>query len=168
MTSLRTERLLLRRPTRDDMEPWMEFLVSPRGVWHGGGPEHGEGRAWRIIAILMGHWQIRGYGTLVAEDAATGRPLGCFGPFNPANWPERELGWSIWSPDDEGQGYAFEACRAMLRHLFEDLGWPTVVSYVAPDNARSIALAERLGAKRDAEAARPMPTDLVYRHRGIR
>ena len=40
----------------------------------------------------------------------------------------------------------------------------TLVSHVDPDNERSSRLAERLGATLDANAQRPDPSDLVYRH----
>ncbi|TMV69267.1 GNAT family N-acetyltransferase, partial [Thioclava sp. BHET1] len=77
----------------------------------------------------------------------------------------REMGWSLWSAEGEGRGYAREAARAVIAHAFGPLGWDTAVSYIAPDNARSIALAERLGAIRDDSAAHPGDTPcLVYRH----
>ena len=59
---------------------------------------------------------------------------------------------------------AAEAARAVLAHVFGTLGWTTAVSYISPQNARSIALAERLGAVRDAGAAGPAESDLVFRH----
>ena len=48
---------------------------------------------------------------------------------------------------------------------YGELGWTTLVSYVAPGNHRSIRLAERLGAVVDPDAASPEGYDtLVYRH----
>ncbi|MEL7026999.1 MAG: GNAT family N-acetyltransferase, partial [Pseudomonadota bacterium] len=47
---------------------------------------------------------------------------------------------------------------------FTELGLSTLVSYIDPENARSIALAERLGAVRDDEAEKPEDNPLVYRH----
>ena len=41
---------------------------------------------------------------------------------------------------------------------------PTLVSYVDPENTRSRKLAERLGAMQDDTAAKPDPTDIVFRH----
>ncbi|MEM8789324.1 MAG: GNAT family N-acetyltransferase [Pseudomonadota bacterium] len=161
---LETERLVLRPPVAEDLAPWVAFLSSDRGRWHGGGSEGGAGRAWRIVAILMGHWQLTGFGVFVCVERATGRALGAVGPFFPVDWPERELGWSIWAPADEGHGYAAEAGRAVIAHAARDLAWDTLVSYVDPANTRSCALAERLGARRDPKAARPEPGDLVYRH----
>lgn len=161
---LQTARMILRAPEPRDLEPWMTFLVSERGRWHGGGPEEGVGRAWRIVATLLGHWQLHGYGPFLGERKDDGCLVAAVGPFFPANWPERELGWSVLRPEDEGRGYAREAAQAVLRHLFHDLGWATVVSYIDPANARSIALAERLGAVRDPAAERPSAGDLVFRH----
>ena len=48
---------------------------------------------------------------------------------------------------------------------FAVLGVETLVSYVDPANQRSIAVAERLGAYRDAAAVVQDPGDLVFRHR---
>jgi RimJ/RimL family protein N-acetyltransferase len=43
-----------------------------------------------------------------------------------------------------------------------------LVSYIHPDNYRSAAVAERLGATLDLDAPRQDPGDLVYRHRSPR
>ena len=79
---------------------------------------------------------------------------------------EKELGWTIWDAADEGEGYVTEAARATREHVYRDLGWETAVSYIHLDNARSIAVAERLGCVRDDAADSPGDdgTDLVYRH----
>ena len=70
----------------------------------------------------------------------------------------------MWDPAAEGKGYAFEAAQAARAHAFDVLGWETAVSYIDPGNARSIELAERLGAVRDPEAAPFHEGDLVFRH----
>jgi RimJ/RimL family protein N-acetyltransferase len=87
------------------------------------------------------------------------------GPWYPASWPEKEIGWSLWSAEAEGKGIAFEAAQAARGFAYDVLEWDTAVSYIASDNARSIALAERLGARRDDAAAHPGNTPChVYRH----
>jgi RimJ/RimL family protein N-acetyltransferase len=83
-------------------------------------------------------------------------------------WPEKEIGWSVWAPEAEGKGLAFEAAQAARAWAYGTLGWTTAVSYIDPANARSIALARRLGATRDPEAPlidgyTPENT-LVFRH----
>lgn len=161
---LQTERLTLRAPELQDFEPAAAFLRSARAGFVGG-PIESRREAWRSFSSLIGHWAMRGFGMFVMERRTDSAPLGIVGPLFPETWPEREFGWSVWSVEAEGQGYAFEAMREVRRHTFEVLGWDTAVSYIDPDNTRSIALAERLGAVRDAAAEGLDPEDLVYRHR---
>ncbi|MEZ5911330.1 MAG: GNAT family N-acetyltransferase [Paracoccaceae bacterium] len=87
----------------------------------------------------------------MAEESETGRAVGLFGPWHPGGQPEREIKWVIWDGADEGRGLAREAAQTMLRFAFGPLGWTTAVSYIEPANARSAALAERLGARRDGQ-----------------
>ncbi len=53
---------------------------------------------------------------------------------------------------------------ALRDWAFQDRKLKTLVSYIDPDNARSIRLAERLGATIDDHARKQDPDDLVYRH----
>ncbi len=54
------------------------------------------------------------------------------------------LGYNL-SEEAVGHGYAFEAIQAGLRIVFEDFGLHRVEANIMPHNARSIALAQRLG-----------------------
>jgi hypothetical protein len=78
--------------------------MSDRARYIGGGADKDIGHAWRVLAILSGHWHLRGFGTFVAEDKATGQPIGSMGPWFPGDWPEQELGWTIWTEAAEGRG----------------------------------------------------------------
>ena len=160
-----TGTLRLRRPKADDVQAWLSFFQSNRAKFQGGGREIAIGTAWRVFAAFAGHWQLNGCGPFVVTVKGTDEAIGLVGPWFPADWPERELSWSIWHSALEGQGYAFEAVRAVRAHVFNELGWPTAVSYIDPHNKRSIALARRLGCYRDDEASRPGGDHvLVYRH----
>jgi RimJ/RimL family protein N-acetyltransferase len=161
---LETERLILRAPRRGDYAPWAAFATSDRAR-HIGGPL-GEALAWRALCNLTGHWVHRGYGMFVyAAKDTPDAPIGMCGPWFPEGWPEQEIGWSVWSPAAEGKGIAFEAAQAALGYARTTLRWPTAVSYIHPDNARSIALARRLGATLDEAAAIPGGGPaLVFRH----
>lgn len=170
---LRTERLVLRAPEGGDWEAARAFLLSERSR-HVGGPFTSP-RAWRTFGHIIGHWAMRGFGMFVVEEADTGRPMGSIGPWYPDGWPEPEIGWTIWTDAAEGRGYAAEAARRVRAHAYDDLGWTTAVSYIDADNLRSIALAERLGCRLDAEAETPWSNEpetdgedevpvLVYRH----
>ncbi len=165
---LRTARLILRVPEAGDFRTLAPFVMSDRARFVGGGADKDIGHAWRALAVIAGHWHLRGYGTFVLTDKATGTPVGSAGPWHPGNWPERELGWTIWTEEAEGRGYAFEAVTELRRHAYADLGWDTAVSYIDARNERSLALARRLGCTLDADADRP-PADeplQVWRHPG--
>lgn len=162
--TLNTARLTLRAPKSSDWPHWRNFAASDRASFVGGPID--EAKAWRAFGHVIGMWVLRGYGSFVFEETATGQPLGMCGPWHPADWPEAELGWTVWSAAAEGKGYAYEAATAARAHAFADLGWQTAVSYIDPDNASSIALALHLGAIMDP-AAPPPPFDkpvLVFRH----
>jgi RimJ/RimL family protein N-acetyltransferase len=163
---LTTERLTLRAPQADDFEAIAPFITSDRARFVGGGADKDSGHAWRILAIFAGHWHLRGTGIFIMTDAKTGRPIGSVGPWYPGDWPEQELGWSVWSPGDEGKGYAHEAILTLRRHVYADLGWSTAVSYIDARNARSLALAGRLGCVHDTAAQTPARDEpiQVWRH----
>lgn len=161
---LQTERLVLRAPAARDWEAFNAFLASDRGAFVRSGG-YAEDQTWRAFGHAIGHWVLRGFGMFVFTDRDDGRALGMCGPWRPVGWPENEIGWQVWAPEAEGKGYAFEAARAALAHAFGALGWDTAVSYVAPSNARSARLAERLGACPDGSAAYPGTAPLtVYRY----
>jgi len=162
---IQTERLRLRAPEGRDVGGWTGLAVSDRARFIGGPLKPAQ--AFRAWGHVIGHWCLRGFGSFVIERKSDGEAIGQCGPWYPEGWPEREIGWVIWSPSDEGKGLAFEAAAATRDHAFRDLGWDSAVSYIDPRNRRSIALAERLGARRDTEAAAPgenEPKALVYRH----
>ncbi|MEM9972848.1 MAG: GNAT family N-acetyltransferase [Pseudomonadota bacterium] len=166
---LETERLTLRAPQPGDYPVWEAFYGSPRAQYIGG--PGGVREAWRGFCHVAGMWVLRGYGSFILCAKGTDIPLGMVGPWHPADWPEREIGWTIWAPDAEGKGYAYEAALASRAYAYDVLGWDTAVSYIDGRNARSIALAERMGALRDPAASCPPHAaknpdieDLVYRH----
>lgn len=162
--TLHTARLVLRAPRAGDHAAWEAFATSDRAR-HVGGPLS-DRLAWRALCHLTGHWVHRGFGMFIFSDrAAPDTPLGMAGPWFPVGWPEHEIGWSVWAPEAEGRGIAFEAAAAARDWAFRALGWTTAVSYIDPANARSIRLAERLGAVRDPAAATPEADGtLVFRH----
>jgi RimJ/RimL family protein N-acetyltransferase len=63
----------------------------------------------------------------------------------------------IQEPEPTGQGYALEACRAVLAHGERVLGLPTVIAIVNPANERSTSLRERLGFKGAGTVTLPPP-----------
>lgn len=160
--TLITDRLILRRPVADDWPIYHDFMMSDRAAFFGSSGDLAA--TWKSFVSELGHWQMYDCGmwavTLEGNDAI----IGLVGPWTPPHWPENEIGWMMLSAEAEGKGYATEAARASLSHAFDVLGWNTAVSYVWPDNTRSIRLAEKLGAVRDQNATGPTTETLVYRH----
>jgi len=158
---LETERLFLRAPQPGDFEPCAAFLTSDRARFVGGPCDRNQ--SWRAMGHMTGHWVHRGFGMFIFHAKGDETPLGMAGPWFPEGWPEHEIAWSIWLPAAEGKGLAFEAATAARAYAWNSLGWNSAVSYIDPNNARSIRLAERMGAMR---AANPVPEggSLVYRH----
>ena len=164
---LETPRLRLVPLDARHIPAYQAFIASPRAVALGWGCMPHE--AWRNFAAMMGHGLLRGFAPFAMEARDDGRTIGLCGPFWPEGQAEREVKWHIWPDADEGKGYAFEAARAVLGHVFGQMGWKTAVSYIAHGNERSAVLARRLGAVQDGTWVTPRGTEVrVFRHgRGV-
>ena len=165
--TLTTDRLTLRAPGVQDLPAYRAFNQSERSRWAGGPRDRGE--TFRHYALQIGHWAFRGFGNFAVVKQGETTACGLAGPWFPDGWAEPEFGWLLWSEKDEGTGLALEAVVAARAWAYETQGWNTAVSYIHPQNARSIALALRLGGVDDsADSAKPdgYPDTLVYRHPG--
>ena len=161
---LETERLILRAPQASDWPGFHDMQQSDRARFLRTG-DYDLSNTWRSFGHMIGHWVLQGFGMFVWQAKTDPTPLGMTGPWFPATWPEREIGWAVWNPAAEGKGLAFEAATAVRRFAYDVLGWTTAVSYIMPENTRSRALAERLGAVVDPQAqSLGTPPCLVYRH----
>jgi len=148
MITLETERLRLRMFRTADFEAYAAICADPDVMRYlGDGKPLSKADAWRQIAMILGHWSLRGYGLWAVEERATGALVGRIGLFEPEGWPGFELGWMLrrasW-----GQGYAIEGARRALAHAFTEMGRDHLISLIRPANQPSIRVAEKLG--RDA------------------
>lgn len=162
--TLETERLILRAPQPKDAEAYIRFYTSERSQFVGGPKTERE--AWNFFGTVLGHWVLRKFGMFAVTRKDDDTILGIVGHWYPNTWPEKEVGWVLLDGAHEGQGIAFEAAQACIAHAWTALGWDTIVSYIDNGNANSVALAERLGATHDPDAATPSADYpcLVYRH----
>ena len=163
--TLATARLTLRQHLAEDFALMRDILMSARAAYMGG-PFDLE-KSWQIFAADTGAWALQGFGGWAMVETATGRIVGQIVIQHPAHYPEPEIGWLLLE-GAEGQGFATEAAQAALDWARSAHGMTTLVSYVDPANAASIAVATRLGASRDAGAPLPVgetPDGThVYRH----
>ena len=145
---LETERLVLRGPVAADWPAFRDYRASGRTVFAGGPKKEQE--AAEQFASFFGHWVMRGFGRLIAEDRASGQGIGHFGPMQWQDGAQVELTWSLWTAAAEGKGLALEAARAMRDWAFGPLGLTVARAEVHRDNAASHAIARRLGGRVDA------------------
>lgn len=139
---IETERLRMRLPRLDDLPAHVAFRASPRSKGVGG--PFDETSSFHHLAGIIGQWQLRGYGRWMVADKATDEPYGIVGVYHPDDWPEPEIGWSIYG-HAEGRGIAHEAALATGIFVYDTLGWGRIISMIMDDNDRSIRLAERMG-----------------------
>ena len=151
MITLRTERLLLRDWTDADRPPFanlngdlrvMEFLPGPLSP-----PESDE-----LFDKIQNHIRTHGFGLYAAELAIEPSFIGYIGlaipSFEAKFTPCVEIGWRL-AAEHWNQGLATEGARAVVRHAFENLGIPELVSFTVPANRPSRRVMEKLGMTRD-------------------
>jgi RimJ/RimL family protein N-acetyltransferase len=149
LPAFETARLVLRAPEIGDFAAYAEILCSPRASGMGGQQDR-EG-AWSDFTATIAGWLLRGHGLWTVAAKADGAVLGFVLVNMEAGDREPELGFFLREAA-EGKGYAFEAAMAARDHALKVLKLDRLVSYIAPGNVRSQALARRLGAWHDAAA----------------
>lgn len=104
-----TERLILRSFDIGDLEPYAAMNADEATMRFLGGPID-RVATWRVMAGLIGHWQLRGFGMWAVEDRASGEFVGRAGLYEQDGWPGTEVAWSI-RRDRWNEGLATEAVR---------------------------------------------------------
>ena len=153
MTTLITERLLLRRWRAEDREPFALLNADPEVMRYFVRPLTRE-ESDALIDRTEASFDELGYGLWAVERRSDGRLLGFTGlwrhtfeaPFTPAV----EIGWRF-ATEAWGQGYATEAAQAALRFGFETVGLDTILSWTSVLNTPSIRVMERLGMTHDPD-----------------
>jgi RimJ/RimL family protein N-acetyltransferase len=169
-----TERLLLRRWTETDREPFARLNSDPRVTEflpRNLSREESNELADRIEAGFREH----GFGLWAAERRADGVFLGYIGlavpSFRAHFTPCVEIGWRL-AADAWGQGLASEGAEAVLAHAFGALELAMIVSFTVPQNRRSRRVMEKLGMTHDPAddfehpalpAGHPLRSHVLYR-----
>lgn len=144
MESIETARLKLRQWNEGDFEDFARYYADEENARYVGGQKDPE-KAWRHLALQIGHWQLKGFGYWAVDEKETNAFVGCIGLWQSPGWPELELGyWLVQA--HHSKGYALEACQRCIEYAREILKAPSLVSYIDPGNEPSIRLAKRLGA----------------------
>lgn len=150
--TIETPRLILRPWRAGDIDAFAAMMQEPetaRYITSDGKPQD-RNLAWRTMAMIVGHWQLRGFGMFVIEEKGTGAFVGRAGPWMPEGWPGFEIGWGV-RHGFRGKGYASEAAYHAGLWAFDAFKPERVISCIHVDNAPSMRVADRLGETRYAE-----------------
>ncbi len=146
-TPIRTQRLLIRTPVPEDVEP----LVARRND-----PDTARFQTWGLPflrerarylvedSIAMGGPQNDQWWMATVVDAATGDVVGDLAYH--LSWERRtaEVGYTF-AREHWGRGYAVEATEALVAYSFEQVGATRVCGMLHPDNPASAMVLERCG-----------------------
>lgn len=147
---LTTERLLLRMLEEADFEEYAAIHTDAEVTRFTTRTHLDRMETWRHLAMIVGHWHLRGFGMWGVFERGSGALVGRVGFYQPDGWPDFELGWTMgrlsW-----GKGYAPEAARACLDYAFEVMKRDHVISLIDPANVSSIRVAEKIGETLEGE-----------------
>lgn len=167
MTTLRTERLLLRQWRDADRDPWAALNADPEVMAHFPSTlSRAESDHWadvnhdRIEDEGWGLWAVE-----VVDGPSFIGFVGLAAPgFEASFTPCVEVGWRL-AREHWGQGYAPEAARAALAFGFEELGLDEIVSFTAVGNASSRRVMDKIGMAEAFEFDHPgLPGHRLERH----
>ncbi len=156
---LETERLVLRLPRLEDAAAVHELYSDPEAMRFIGGVDPALD-CGDVIRRWLERWEANGIGHFAVERRDDGRVLGRTGfvVWDASAWrittraeagehAQPELGWAL-ARAHWGRGYAAEAAEAARAWGRSEAGIGRLVSIVAPENAASQRVAEKLGCTR--------------------
>jgi RimJ/RimL family protein N-acetyltransferase len=144
--TLTTRRLRLRAFRAGDLDAYAAMQANPEVMRYlVTGRTSTPVEVWRTMATSLGHWALRGFGMWACEKIDGSVFIGSVGIFQPLDWPEPEIAYSLDRPFWR-QGFATEAAAASLDWLFRHFQLPRAASFIRPENHASKRVAERIGA----------------------
>jgi len=148
--ALESGRLLLRRFSETDLEPFLAYRNDPEVARYQDWEELSEAEALRLIRasdreepFAPGEWfqfalQLKDTGVLVGDLGFKVVPDG----------RQAEVGYTL-AREHWGRGYASEAVSRLLDHAFGVLGLHRVCAVVDQQNLASVGVLERIGLRRE-------------------
>ena len=140
-----TPRLTLRRLVLDDAAFITRLLNEPSFLANIGdrGVRNVEDARRYLEAGPFAMYDRFGFGLWQVTRRADGAAVGMCGLLKRDNLPDVDLGYA-YLPDYWGQGFAFEAAAATLRHAARKFALERVIAVVSPGNHASIRVLKKL------------------------
>jgi RimJ/RimL family protein N-acetyltransferase len=160
---LETDRLILRMFRLDDWKYIHEYYGDAECSKYTSGKPLTENESWQKMAAVLGHWQLRNYGSYALEEKKLKRVIGIAGLDYPSDWPEPEIQWGL-AKEFWAKGYASEAVRAIKNMTAQYIPHISLISLIHPQNMNSSNLAKSVGAIFEKEYFFREATWHIYRH----
>jgi RimJ/RimL family protein N-acetyltransferase len=97
--TLETTRLRLRAFHAGDLDAYAAMQANPDVMRHMVmGRTSTRAEVWRTMATSLGAWALRGHGMWACEKRDDGAFAGSVGIFQPLDWPEPEIAYSVDQP----------------------------------------------------------------------
>jgi RimJ/RimL family protein N-acetyltransferase len=143
-----TERLIVRKFTLDDAPFIMTLLNSPNWIeFLGDRNIHTVADAALYLSNgPLASYTQREFGLYLVALKDTNVPIGMSGLIKRDGLEHVDVGFALL-PEYTGQGYAYEATKAVLDYGYNTLRLPHIVAIARADNKNSVALLEKLGMK---------------------
>jgi len=148
MTIIETERILLQEANLEDAAfifelvnspGWLEF-ISDKGLKTLADAEE------YIKSRLISSYQKYNLGLYKMVLKESNKAIGLCGLISRPSLPNVDIGFAIL-PEYGGNGYTFEAGKAVMEYGASQLGFKTILGTTAPDNIKSQKLLEKLGLR---------------------
>ena len=163
-TVLETDRLRLRMFQMDDWKDLHEYYGDADCTQYTTRKPLKEYETWQKMAALLGHWELRDYGSYAVEEKELKKVIGIAGLDYPIDWPEPEIQWAL-AKQYWGKGYASEAVRAVKQMAADYIPEISLISVIHPENKNSSNLARSVGAVYERDYFFRDDTWHIYRHK---
>ena len=166
--NLPTARLRLRRVAGEDFADSLAMWSAPEVFrFIGGRPSSGE-EVWGRLLRYAGLWPLLGFGYWIVRERDSDLFVGEVGlgdfrrDIAPGLAGVPEIGWAL-APRAWGQGFAREAISAVVGWADDVRLLESMVCLIAPENIRSVRLAERFAFRVEREVVYKGSSSVLYR-----
>ena len=157
MTTLKTERLILRPWKEEDLEPFAKLNADPRVMECFVSPLTKE-KSDELARKVQKKFEEKGWGWWAVSVPGVAEFIGFIGlnSLDPSTFPVPfapavEIGWRL-AFDHWGKGYATEGALAALEYGFKKLLLDEIVAFTTVQNVRSRKVMEKIGMTHDLKA----------------
>jgi RimJ/RimL family protein N-acetyltransferase len=148
MIVLKTERLILRQFSSDDVQFILDLLNEPSFIQNIGdrGVQTLEDARSYILRVPVASYERHGFGLYLVILKESGESIGMCGLIKREELEDVDIGYAFL-PKYWSKGYAVESAFAVKEYARDVIGLKRLVAITDPENQGSIRVIEKLGLK---------------------